>query len=212
VQDSRDPAITHNGVTAMTDCKTCGQPITGRQPNAQYCSRPCKTRAIYLRRKQASIPERSELLPILAPSHRPRIRQGYEPALREEEGHKAAVRSWMENNPTVFDTDRDLPYGVYFMESGEEILFNHNYLPLWRRPGEGHPATRCDPKEFIDWFSIYWLHDNNPSPANDELLRKLLTFILHEFIAGRGLWVRQWQWPPRGGYAGMLVARNWANS
>jgi hypothetical protein len=163
-------------------------------------------------------------LPILAPSHRPRLRQSYDPPLLNEQQHAEMVESWLANEPEHFHKTDDVPYGVFITESGEEILFDSSYRPMWRRPGEGYRATRCDPTDFIDWFSVYWLHDNSLTPLEKDFdwkrnissntkarlfLRNQLTIIMSEFIDGGELLVRTARSNnPVPQFAGNLISRH----
>jgi hypothetical protein len=148
----------------------------------------------------------NRLLPILQPTHRPRLRQSYTPPLNDEAAHKKAVQSWLDNKPEVYEHIDDIPYGVFIMETGEEILFDSSYRPMWQRRGEGYPATRCDPKQYFEWFSVYWLWDQSITPHDSAHLRWILAIVVDEFCNGGPLYVRRWT-PEQPEYAGMLIAK-----
>ena len=95
-------------------------------------------------------------------------------------------------------------YGVWITKDGEQILFDRQYCPMWLRPGEGQPATRADPNEWIHWRIMYAMHDDAPQPRHSKRLRRALELVVEEFVAGRSLWVREWR---RVKWGGVLVAR-----
>jgi hypothetical protein len=164
---------------------------------------------------------KTPLIPPLQPSHRPRLRQSYDPPLMNEQQHRAMVQSWLDNKPEHYQRTDDLPYFVGIMEDGEEILFDYSWRPMWKRQGEGHRAVRCDPKDFYEWFSIFYLYDRllDPLPKNFEWkrknlstntkarahLRKMLLLVLEEFCNGGPLFVRQWR--PAPVFGGVMVSR-----
>lgn len=73
---------------------------------------------------------------------------------------------------------------------------------MYRRPGEGQPATRDDPNR---WRIMYAMHDDAPQPRHSKRLRQMLEIVVAEFISGGPLFVRRWT--PRYQWAGWLVAR-----
>jgi hypothetical protein len=103
-----------------------------------------------------------------------------------------------------FERAGDIPYGCWICEDGTQILFDREYRPMWKRPGECQPATRADPNEWIDWVMMYSLHDDAPQPRHSKRLRYLLGLVVEEFITGGPLYVREWRKPIWGG---VLVAR-----
>jgi hypothetical protein len=160
---------------------------------------------------------------VLAPPHRPpRLRQEYED-LRSEAQHAAMIAKLLADDPLHFQRNTDnLPYGVFFLESGEEVLFDAEYSPMWRRQGEGHRATECDPAAFTEWFAVFWFHDGSLTPLEKDFnwkrsnissntqarafLRNQLTIIKAEFVAGGPLLVRALPRVPV--YAGDLISRH----
>jgi hypothetical protein len=165
---------------------------------------------------------KTPLLVPLQPSHRPRLRQSYDPPLMNEAQHKAMVQSWIDSEPQHFQHTDDIPYYVGIMEDGTEILFDYSYRPMWKRRGEGHVAVRCDPKDFYEWYVRYYLYDrlleplpkdfewkrNNISPNTKARahLRQQLELIMSIFVDGGPLLVAEWRQRPR--YGGVLVARH----
>ena|SRR5216684_1843677 len=149
-----------------------------------------------------SKPKPLQPLPILRASHAPQRRQHYE-HLRTESEHVEFTQA----NPELFKCADDVPYGVFVMQDGSQILFDDSYRPIWKRPGERTIATRADPAEWFDWVWVYWLHDNWLHPIHNEHLRDMLLLIVEEFCSGGPLYVRQWKQPPKVQYAGELVAR-----
>jgi hypothetical protein len=144
------------------------------------------------------------LLPILSSSHHPQHRQHErKPPLRNKHEHAEYVQSMLEEDPEFFKylNPPPLPYGVFVMEDGSQVLFDYHYRPIWQRPGECSRAVRADPTAWFDWVGVYWLYDHDLLPEHDEHLRDTLMLVVEEFCNGGSLWVRRWK--PR---YGVLVA------
>jgi hypothetical protein len=58
-----------------------------------------------------------------------------------------------------------LPYGMWTTESGEEVLFNREYRPIWRRKLNEMPATPIKEFEWVeDIKSTKFFFDDSTSP------------------------------------------------
>ncbi len=83
-----------------------------------------------------------------------------------------------------------LPYGVWILGDGRQVLFDRAYTPMWVR-WPGQPASRADPNEWFEWVKQVFLHDDDPPPHRSKILRQELAAVTGDFVEGRELsWVR----------------------
>lgn len=83
-----------------------------------------------------------------------------------------AVRKWRKANTNKWREDRrkNLPYGIWTLEDGGQVLFNRYYLPLWERRPDGtiiprdHTpwGTAPNPEDgrWVKWKTQRWLYDD----------------------------------------------------
>jgi hypothetical protein len=56
-----------------------------------------------------------------------------------------------------------LPYGLWTLADGRQVLFNRGYKPIWERmPGE--KATAADPDWWVPWSKQQWLFGDSSAP------------------------------------------------
>jgi hypothetical protein len=144
-------------------------------------------------------------LPILQPSHRPRLRSSYDPPLKTEAEHIAMIEYNRENDPDFHEPPDKLPYGVFLVddENQTQVLFDYDYRPIWKRHGES-PAVPADPNEWINWDGVFWFWDSTLVPGNSPRLAAATAAVLDEFIRGGPLYVRRW-YPVRPSLAGTFL-------
>ncbi|SHG24796.1 hypothetical protein [Bradyrhizobium erythrophlei] len=152
-------------------------------------------------------------LPILQPSHWPQHRHQERKRplrLHNKREHDAMVQYLLKDDPDFFNCvdPPPLPYGVWLMKDGTDVLFDAEYRPIWKRRGEGYRATRADPAEYFDWIKVLWMYDDSLLPEDSEHLREILALVVEEFCAGRSLWVRRWKPKSEPKYAGVLISRH----
>jgi hypothetical protein len=79
---------------------------------------------------------------------------------------------------------RELPYGVWALADGGQVLFNRNYCPIWQRsPDAG--ATAVQHWRWIDWVQQNYFFDDGNAPSHDGATKKTCARILADFIAGK---------------------------
>ena len=63
-----------------------------------------------------------------------------------------------------------IPYGVMLCEDGREVMFDHDYAPMYQRyPGQ--LPTRADPKEEVNPRRSKWLYEPTTPPAQRKRLQ-----------------------------------------
>jgi hypothetical protein len=77
-----------------------------------------------------------------------------------------------------------LPYGIWTLIDGTEVLYDREYQPRWRRKGKGEPAVAMKPYWIDDIAKKEWLYDPTPGPLNSAEMKRLLE-IEKEFVAGK---------------------------
>jgi hypothetical protein len=80
-----------------------------------------------------------------------------------------------------------LPYGVWILACGREVLFSRAYAPMYlRRPGRKNFVTHCTGKEWVPWVSQMHLHVGG---RVDRRLCAQLLQVEKDFVAGREITV-----------------------
>ena len=63
-----------------------------------------------------------------------------------------------------------IPYGVMLCEDGREVMFDHDYAPMYQRYPDQLP-TRADPKEEVNPRRSKWLYEPTTPPAQRKRLQ-----------------------------------------
>jgi hypothetical protein len=75
-----------------------------------------------------------------------------------------------------------VPYGVWVIADGREVLFNRLYQPIWQR----RPGRVVEPIEpqWIDWVSERWFYGDGNAPRVNPSMRRTMDNVLIRFRCG----------------------------
>jgi len=81
---------------------------------------------------------------------------------------------------------RELPYGVWTLADGGQVLFDRDYFPIWQRsPDAGVAAIRVAAWRWVDWTQQNHFFDDDNAPFHDDATKKTCARILADFITGK---------------------------
>lgn len=87
----------------------------------------------------------------------------------------------------------NLPYGLWRLENGREILFNRAYQPIWERAPEAPPKP-ADRNEWVQGAScaqVIFFYDDACVPYRDSNTRKSCEEVLRQFQNGEQVTARK---------------------
>jgi hypothetical protein len=78
---------------------------------------------------------------------------------------------------------RELPYGVWTLADGGQVLFDRDYFPIWQRSAGA--AVRVTAWRWIHWVEQNHFFDDDNPPWDDDATKKTCARVLADFVAGK---------------------------
>jgi hypothetical protein len=79
---------------------------------------------------------------------------------------------------------RELPYGVWTLADGGQVLFDRDYHPIWQRSPDAGAAIQVAAWRWVDWVQQNYFFDDDNPPSHDGATKKMCTRILADFANG----------------------------